>query len=176
MAVRTSFGILNVRTAFGWCDHLPTAKASVKLQVSIGIEFFSTIRVNNCLVLVKRHSFFLLAPAGPVSEGTPVSFAKICVRVECHPCNKLHGLPPMLFILNALLILARHRCGTSANDANGSVEFPSPTVFFQGFQNTNPDGGDSARYGHTLIDHQVKKTFRINVGTGKHQARAEHRC
>jgi hypothetical protein len=64
------------------------------------------------------------------------------------------------------------RSGASADDADGGGEFPSNRFFFEGLQNTNPDGGNSARYAHTLIDHQIQKTFRVHVRAGKHQARS----
>src|SRR5690349_11804947 len=69
------------------------------------------------------------------------------------------------------------RRGSSANnDADGMLEFPAAGIFLQGFQRSNPDGGNAARDGYALADHQVEDAFRVNVGARQNQASTKHRA
>ena len=49
------------------------------------------------------------------------------------------------------------------------VELPFGGIFFESFENGDPNGGDAAGDGHPLVDHQSQDALRIDMRAGKHQ-------
>src|SRR5260370_33951233 len=88
------------------------------------------------------------------------------------------GHAPEMFDLQAETVEAanelQRRGGASADDADGSVEFPAAGIFLERFEDGDPDGGNAASDGYALADHQAQHALRIDIGPGKNETRAEH--
>src|SRR6266436_5961095 len=66
------------------------------------------------------------------------------------------------------------RRGAANQDANRFVDSPAARIFFQSFENGDPDGRNATGNGDAFIDKQIEDAFGIDIWPGENEARAEH--